>query len=115
MHISSTFQDLMNEVEALELYNQLILQLNKDLLLANIDLQFKAEDKPDVVLEELEHIIYQLIQYKFNDYLNLLYIIDVPEQTVKNLDGSDIFQLAKSVAFLILKREWKKVWYKAHY
>jgi hypothetical protein len=49
-----------------------------------------------------------LIQYKFAEYLNLLYIIDVSEDEVKKMDGSDLVILAGAVSFLILKREWQK-------
>ena len=59
--------------------------------------------------------IYRLIQYKFTEYLNLLYIIDVSEQEIKKLDGSDLVFLAEQVAFLILKREWQKVWFRNKY
>jgi hypothetical protein len=59
--------------------------------------------------------VYNLIQEKFTDYLNLLYIIDVSEDKVKELDGSDTLQLAEQVTFLILKREWQKVWFKSQY
>ena len=115
MHIPSTFQDLVNEVEALKLYKDLISQLNKDLCLANINLQFESDQKPQIVFEALQHLVYSLINEKFNDYLNLLYIVDVPEHNIKKLDGSDVLQLSKDVAFLILKREWQKVWYRANY
>jgi hypothetical protein len=53
-----------------------------------------------------------MIQFKFAEYLNLLYIIDVPEDQIKKLDGSDISELSAQVAFLILKREWQKVWFR---
>jgi hypothetical protein len=56
-----------------------------------------------------------LIQYKFAEYLNLLYIVDVPEDQIKKLDGSDIAELSKQVAFLLLKREWMKVWFRNKY
>ena len=56
-----------------------------------------------------------LISEKFSDYLNLLYIIDVPEMQVKQLDGSDTLVLSEQVAFLILKREWQKVWFRNKY
>ena len=49
------------------------------------------------------------------DFLNLLYIIDVPEKHVKKLDGNDALKLAEDISFLILKREWQKVWFKNHY
>jgi hypothetical protein len=64
---------------------------------------------------QLHEKIYRLIQYKFAEYLNLLYIIDVPEETVKQLDGSDLVELSEQVAFLILKREWMKVWFRNRY
>lgn len=115
MHKPATFQDLIAEVEALDLYQKLLMQLNKDLLLANINLQFETEVTPQLMFEMLQEVVFLLIQEKFNDYLNLLYIVDVSERDIKKLDGSDVFNLSKVVAFLILKREWQKVWYKAHY
>jgi hypothetical protein len=56
---------------------------------------------------QLHEKIYRLIQYKFAEYLNLLYIIDVSEDEVKKMDGSDLVILA-SKSLLILKREWQK-------
>ena len=64
---------------------------------------------------QLHEKIYRLIQYKFAEYLNLLYIIDVAEDQVKKLDGSDVAALSEQVAFLILKREWQKVWFRNKY
>ena len=49
------------------------------------------------------------------EYLNLLYIVDVSEKQVKALDGNDTLKLAEDVSFLILRREWQKVWYKSKY
>jgi hypothetical protein len=63
----------------------------------------------------LHEKIYLLIQYKFAEYLNLLHIIDVPEDQIKKLDGSDLVVLGEQVAFLILKREWQKVWFRNKY
>ena len=57
---------------------------------------------------------YQLKKH-YPEYLNLLYIVDVPEEQIKQLDGSDLVQLAEEVAFVLLKREWQKVWYRAKY
>jgi hypothetical protein len=45
----------------------------------------------------------------------LLYIIDVSEIKVKALDGNDTVKLSEDITFLILQREWQKVWYKAKY
>ena len=63
----------------------------------------------------MQEKIYKLIQYKFAEYLNLLYIIDVSEEQIKKLDGSDLVELSEQVAFLVLKREWQKVWFRNKY
>ncbi|MFD2822289.1 hypothetical protein ACFS5M_01325 [Lacinutrix iliipiscaria] len=115
MHLPNTFNDLIQEANRLELYKKLINQLNKDFLLANIDLDINEDILPVHLKNSLHQTIYRLIQEKFADYLNVLYIIDVPEQQVKQLNGNDIEQLAEDVSFLILKREWQKVWFKNKY
>tara|TARA_R110002072_G_scaffold117249_1_gene248114 strand:+ start:1095 stop:1442 length:348 start_codon:yes stop_codon:yes gene_type:complete len=112
MKLPTTFEALIDEANHSELYNKLIHQLNKDFLLANIDLDFHEEVLPSSLKLILHETVYKLIQEKFIEYLNLLYIIDVSEKQVKALDGSDILKLSEDVAFLILKREWQKVWYK---
>ena len=99
----------------MKLYQKLVQQLNKDLLYANINLQFDDDVLPTSLKLLLHETIYKLIQEKFTEYLNLLYIIDVSEKQIKQLDGSDILQLSENVAFLILKREWQKVWMRSKY
>ncbi|WP_298237638.1 hypothetical protein [uncultured Algibacter sp.] len=115
MQLPKTFESLIEEANQLDLYRKLILQLNKDFLLANIDLDFH-EDILSTSLKLLLHeTVYKLIQEKFMEYLNLLYIIDVPEKQVKALDGDDVVKISEAVTFLILKREWQKVWYRNKY
>jgi len=115
MNTIATFEDLIKEANQLDLYKNLIHQLNKDFLLANIDLDFDEDILPTSLKLLLHEIIYQLIQEKFAEYLNLLYIIDVSENKIKQLDGSDTLRLSEQVAFLILRREWQKVWYRNNY
>ena len=115
MQLPKNFESLIEEANQLDLYRKLILQLNKDFLLANIDLDFHEEVLPSSLKLILHDTVYKLIQEKFTEYLNLLYIIDVPEKQVKALDGDDVFKLSEEVSFLILKREWQKVWFKKHY
>lgn len=107
-----TFDDLVNEANHLELYSNLIEQLNKDMALANVNLEFDPEILPTSLKLLLNEEIYRLIQEKFMDYLNLLYIVDVSEEKIKQLDGHDVLQLSENVTFLILKREWQKVYYR---
>ncbi len=108
----TTFEDLFDEANQLNLYQKLIQQLNKDLLFANINLEFDDDVLPTSLKLMLHETIYKLIQEKFTDYLNLLYIIDVSEDKIRQLDGSDTLQLSEEVTFMILKREWQKVWFR---
>jgi hypothetical protein len=112
MLLPKTLDELIAQAENENLYNRLIKQLNKDFLLANIDLDFDETILPTSLKLLLHETVYNLIQEKFAEYLNLLYIIDVSENKVKQLDGSDMVKLSEQVTFLILQREWQKVWYR---
>lgn len=108
-------ENLLLEAEKENLYSKLIEQINKDFNLANEGIDFPQSTTPNELKVQLHEKIYRLIQYKFAEYLNLLYIIDVPEETIKQLDGSDLVELSEQVSFLILKREWMKVWFRNKY
>ena len=103
---------LLEEAQKEALYLKLIEQINKDFNLANEGIDFPMSVTPEELKIQLHEKIYRMIQYKFAEYLNLLYIIDVSEGQIKKLDGSDLVVLAEEVAFLILKREWQKVWFR---
>ncbi|MFM2213829.1 MAG: hypothetical protein RL427_1092 [Bacteroidota bacterium] len=103
---------LLSEAEKEELYTKLIEQINKDFNFANEAIDFPRGTTPHELKVQLHEKIYRLIQYKYTELLNLLYIIDVPEESVKQLDGADTVSLAEQIVFLILKREWMKVWFR---
>ena len=111
----TTTDHLLSEAEKENLYSKLIDQINKDFNSANEAIDFPQSTTPFELKVQLHEKIYRLIQYKFAEYLNLLYIIDVPEETIKQLDGSDLVELSEQVSFLILKREWMKVWFRNKY
>lgn len=98
-----------------ELYEKLVQQIEKDFKLANIpfDLPFKVTPKNLKTI--LHQKIYRLILDQFTAYLNLLYSIDVSEQLIKQITSEDPLQIADEVSFLILKREYQKVWFKRRY
>jgi len=113
MYVSPLNADLLfAEAQTASLYLKLIEQINKDFNLANEAIDFPMSILPEELKIQLHEKIYRLIQDKFAEYLNLLYIIDVSEEQIKKLDGSDLSELAQEVAFLILKREWQKVWFR---
>lgn len=107
--------NLLSEAEKENLYQKLIEQLNKDFNLANEGVDFPQSTTPNELKVQLHEKIYRLIQYKFAEYLNLLYIIDVSESEIKKLNGDDLVELSEQVSFLILKREWQKVWFRNNY
>lgn len=112
MSLPNSFDAIIQEAHQRDLYSKLIIQFNKDFLLANVDLSIPEGILPDKLKAVLHEMVYKLISEKFSLYLNLLYIIDVSEKVVKKLDGTDLLKLSEEVSFLILKREWQKVWYK---
>ena len=116
MYVAPKNTDLLLTQASVEnLYLKLVEQINKDFNLANEGIDFPMSIAPEELKIQLHEKIYRLIQYKFAEYLNLLYIIDVSENEIKQLDGSDIVELAGQVSFLILKREWQKVWFRNNY
>lgn len=116
MYIAPLNTDLLlSEAQKELLYIKLIEQLNKDFNLANETIDIILSASPIDLKIQLHEKIYYLIQHKFAEYLNLLYIIDVSESDIKKLDGSDLVELAEQVSFLILKREWQKVWFRNKY
>ena len=112
MKLPISFESLIVSAEQHGLYKDLIRQLNKDLRSANVHLEFNDEALPTSLKLLLEETIHGLIHSRFDTYLNLLYIIDVPEHEVRMLGGHEAHLLAGKVTFLILKREWQKVWYR---
>jgi len=103
---------LLSQAQKEQLYVKLIEQINKDFTLANESVDYAVATSPIDLKVGLHNKIYSLIQHKFAEYLNLLYIIDVPEKEIKSLNGGDLMELSEQVAFLILKREWQKVWFR---
>jgi len=104
--------ELLSNAQKENLYSKLIDQINKDFNLANEAIDFPQSTTPQELKIQIHEKVYRLIQYKYTELLNLLYIIDVPENTVKQLDGSDTVELSEQIAFLVLKREWMKVWFR---
>jgi hypothetical protein len=106
---------LLSEAENENLYSKLIEQLNKDFNFANEAIDFPQSTSPYELKVQLHEKIYRLIQYKYTELLNLLYIIDVPEENIKQLQGMDTAELSEQIAYLILRREWMKVWFRNRY
>lgn len=107
--------ELLETVQKEQLYNELLIQLRKDFELANVPIKLSMDVTPSELKSLLHEKIYFLIVERFHDYLNLLYVVDISEQEVKKIVPSDVVDISAEVSFLLLKREWQKVWYKSKY
>jgi hypothetical protein len=108
-------KDLLVNITENKLYSKLIEQLNKDFRLANFDFHLSENNTPLALKEELKKAVKNLILNDFNTYNALLYIVDVSEESIKKIESSDDDIYSEHIVFLILKRIWKKVWFRAKY
>ena len=113
-HFANAVQ-LLRYAEEKELFNKLVQQLKKDFVLANISFDIKQNISVTDLKELLQEKIYVLLMERFPEYLNLLYIVDVPENLFKELRVTDAVEVSDQVGFLILKREFQKVCFKEKY
>ena len=107
--------DVLEDAVKNSLYPNLVLQLKKDFVLANIDFEISDEIVPAKLFQKLKEKVYYLIMEKFGEYLNLLYVVDVPERLFKQIQLTDVVEVADQVSGLILKREFQKVFLKKKY
>ncbi|MEM7485297.1 MAG: hypothetical protein AAF348_08810 [Bacteroidota bacterium] len=113
--------DFNNSIELLEflhkepLYEKFLLQLKKDFELVTVKLDFQLDILPTDLKQLVHEKIYFLLLEQFQKYLNLLYVVDIPEHAIKNINALDEVDVSDEVCFLVLKREWQKVWFKHRY
>ncbi|MFK5983408.1 MAG: hypothetical protein QM499_10875 [Flavobacteriaceae bacterium] len=110
-----TIDEILITSEGLQLYHKLIIQLNKDFQRAAIEEFFLETITPSELKIKLQEALFHLIQNHYSEYMNLLYIIDVSEEKIKNIEGEDTGEISEQIAYLILLREWQKVWFKEKY
>ncbi|MDF1518707.1 MAG: hypothetical protein RQ864_13045 [Lutibacter sp.] len=108
-------EELLNAIAIEDLYVQLIAQLNKDFQLANVAGSFDFKASPAQLKNELFAILLNLINNQYDDYLNLLYRIDVPENELAKLKNDNLTTSIEEITYLVLKREYQKVWFKQNF
>ena len=107
--------ELLKSIDTEQLLEKIIEQLNKDFQLANINEHFIATISAKSLKNELDTIVLDLISNKYDDYLNLLYRIDIPEKELALIKDDKRADAIEQISFLILKREFQKVWIKKNY
>ncbi|ASV29537.1 hypothetical protein [Maribacter cobaltidurans] len=114
-HQVQNSRQLLKLSENQELYYSLVLQLEKDFTLANNPLNITSDIKSEELIKVLVEKIYFLMMEKFSEYLNVLYVIDIPEKEFQHIEVTDAVEVSGQVAFLILNREFQKVWLRNKY
>lgn len=94
------------------LYSHLLAQIKKDFERANLELRFSMDVAPAQFKEALKEKLYVLLLEKMPEYQNLLYTVDIPEHKIAGIALLDVVDVAEEVCFLLLQREWQKVWFR---
>jgi hypothetical protein len=115
MHPAKNSLELLKSIEVENLYVRLIAQLNKDFQLANVAGSFDLKASPVQLKKELFSLLLHLINNQYDDYLNLLYRIDVPESELAKLKNDNLTVSIEEITYLVLKREYQKVWFKHNF
>jgi len=107
--------ELLKLAKIENLLAKLIEQLNKDFQLSGISKKFEKTFTNEELNKELIETILNLIQFKYDDYLNVMYRVDVSEKDLATITNNDLITTVNQISFLILKREFQKVWLKQNY
>lgn len=111
----SNSNSLLQYAATCQLYSKLVRQINKDFHAAQTPLELPLYIDPDSLCNHLREKIYYLLLERFSDFLQLMYIIDIPETVYRHMQSEDVVEIADQIGFLVLKREWQKVWLKTNY
>lgn len=111
----SNSNSLLEYAASCQLYSKLIRQINKDFHAAQASLELPMHVDPAALCAAIREKIYYLLLERFSDFLQLMYIIDIPETAYRQMQTRDVVEIADQIGFLVLKREWQKVWLKTNY
>ena len=115
MILPKNTSELIVAISTDEIISAMIQQLNKDFQLCNLRIAFKLDLLPSELFKKLSQDILVLITNQYDDYLNLLYRIDISETELLQLKNSNSEQTSDQITFLILKRVYQKVWLKRYF
>jgi hypothetical protein len=104
--------ELLVKARRENLYIKIIQQLNKDFLLANVPYRFSEDLIPEALINKLFNAIMALMTKNYDSYLNFIYRVDLSEKELAKISDKSLEYVIKNITFLILKREYQKVWFK---
>jgi len=109
MNLSLSKYSWLSDISENQLYKKLVLQVKKDFELTGLNIDISENTAPDTLVAILSHSLLEIIQYKFDSFMQLLYRIDIAEKLIisNEIETSEV--LAEKATYLILQREWQKV------
>ncbi|MGK0495504.1 MAG: hypothetical protein ACJAU2_001895 [Maribacter sp.] len=113
--IFSDSESVMNYTQSQGLYSALVAQVKRDFMRVNLELALGVNPQPKELQTVIREKIYLLLMERFPEYLNVMYVVDIPERAFKNLEIKDTVDVAEQVTFFILKRELQKLELKEKY
>ena len=76
-----------------KVYKQLILQLQKDINRAGIGCEINKNLSFNELFVIIEELVLEKLNNAFNEYLNLLYAVDVSERAIRNCNQIKVLLL----------------------
>ncbi len=108
-------EELVSYLEKDNLVGALIDQLNKDFQLANVHCSLDSSINSTELANQLKEIVLGLLENNYDGYLNLIYRIDIPLKDLEMAQKLPFNERINKVVFLVLKREFQKVWLRMNY
>jgi len=110
---------VLHKARSSGLLHSLMLQLQKDYGRAGLDFPIlekylRTEDVAEI-FASLKEGVYLLLMEHFDQYLNLMYAVDLPEREFQGIDPGDAVEAADQLSGMILKREWQKIQWRRNY
>ncbi len=103
-----------NYSQHIDLWKQLILQLNKDLALVGLtEIELHTNITPKELWLGLESIFSELIHQKTTSFIHLLYRIDINENEIQGLMAHDDF--LNRLTQRVIERSYQKVYWRSVY
>ena len=115
MTAKENYIPVLNKKLSVQLYEDLINQLNKDTLLSGIDFSIKEICSPLELVEKLSNLLKQLIEKEYQLFSQFMYRLDVSESKISNLKETELDNLIQELTRIVLERLLQKIYLKQRY
>lgn len=99
----------LKQIQGSPQYAELINQLCKDFSRSGHSFEFNSHLEALQLFHELRIKLFGLIASGFSDFLNLMYLCDVPENLMDRSRAQDRVDFATYATVILLNREWEKI------